>query len=555
MPLRAEECGVKSPLSGIPDWVLVLLFCVILLTEAIPSLREKSATVDETTHLPAGYLHLKLGDYRINSEHPPLVKMLAALPLLFVDVKLPQTEQWSTWRDAQRFLYQENDADRLLFIGRVAVLPLALLLACVIFSWTRQLFGREAAAFALLLYTFEPNVLANAGLVHTDFGAACFTFLTIYCFFRLVQRVSISRLVFTGFALGLALATKFSTLTLIPILILLAIGTASLPGRIELRLKGVSHAHLTSRKRKLLLLLVAMIAIGLLAYATVWAAYRFRYDWITPPSSRSSGPWWDALLPRAYLQGLADLFISRRRPAFLMGEISADGWWYYFIVTFLLKSPLPLLLLLAFSSLAIPQWWRKNPVSLLFVLVPVAVHFGIASASRFNIGHRHILPIYPFLFVVAGSLVPWVRQQRALLKGGVGLLIAWYIVSSLSIFPHYLAYFNELAGGPENGYKYLIDSNLDWGQDLKGLKRYIDEHGIPRVWLSYFGTASPDYYGIAYDDLACGATFAAKSERETTPYVAISASYLQGQPACFADFRRRQPIAKVGYSIFIYRLD
>jgi 4-amino-4-deoxy-L-arabinose transferase-like glycosyltransferase len=298
-----------------------------------------------------------------------------------------------------------------------------------------------------------------------------------------------------------------------------------------------------------------MIAIGLLAYATLWAAYRFRYDWITPPSSRSSSPWWDALLPRAYLQGLADLFMSRRRPAFLMGDISADGWWYYFIVTFLLKTSLPLLLLFALASVNVPQWWRKNPVALLFLIIPVIVYFGIASASRFNIGHRHILPIYPFLFVLAGSLVPWVRQQRALLKGGVGLLIVWYIVSSLSIFPHYLAYFNELAGGPENGYKYLIDSNLDWGQDLKGLKRYMEEHRIERVWLKYFGTASPDYYGIAYNVLPTSPGFATHSERETPRYVAISVSLLQGEPAYFEEFRRREPIAKIGYSIFLYRLD
>lgn len=177
---------LKKPiLSRIPESAILLFFAFLLLTQTILSLREKSAAFDETAHLPAGYLHLKFGDYSFNPIHPPLVKMLAALPLLFVEVKMPSQEGSFNPRVSYRFLYEENDADHLLFLGRMAVLSLALLLGSLVFLWTEQLFGRAAAIFALLLYSFEPNILAHAPLVTTDLGAACFMFLTIYGFYRI----------------------------------------------------------------------------------------------------------------------------------------------------------------------------------------------------------------------------------------------------------------------------------------------------------------------------------------------------------------------------------
>ncbi len=155
------------------------------------------------------------------------------------------------------------------------------------------------------------------------------------------------------------------------------------------------------------------------------------------------------------------------------------------------------------------------------------------------------------------------KTLAAVWLAGLVVLVAWYVVSSVAIFPHYLAYFNELAGGPRNGYKYLGDSNLDWGQDLKGLKHYMDEHGIKRVWLSYFGSASPDYYGIGYNYLPSHALHPPKPEVEPTPYFAISVTNLQGiylplegvSPDFFSGFRQLEPIARIGYSIFLYRLD
>ncbi len=581
----------KSPFAHFPDWLILMCFCMLFMTQTILSLRDKSGTFDETAHLPAGYLHLRFGDYSFNPSHPPLVKMLAAVPLLFMEVKMPpEGERFTDFRSAQRFLYEVNDADRLLFLGRLAVLPLALLLGCIIFLWTKQLFGRAAASFALFLYSFEPNILAHAGLVNTDFGAACFIFLAIYAFHRLVHRVSPLHLLGAGLALGLAWLTKFSTLTLLPMLVVLGIGVSVVPHTIALQLCGLAPRQVTARTGKLLLLGAVLVGMGLVAYGTIWAAYRFRYGGSALPGQAYQGPWsqylpeqpaikqlilwmWEArALPEAYLYGFLTVIRSLNRDSvFLLGRLSVDGggWWYYFIVTYMLKTPLPLLFLLLMAPVALRPLWRKDPVAVLCLVVPVMVYFGIASVSRLNIGHRHILPIYPFLFVMAGSLVPWLRRQRVLVGGVVGVIAAWYVVSSVATFPHYLAYFNELAGGPEHGYKYLVDSNLDWGQDLKGLKRYMDAQGIERVWLSYFGSARPEYYEIAYDYLPSYIIWDAQHVRDDVfrfdilpplrGTVAISATNLHGvyfpsgKTDYFAFYRNQTPIAKIGYSIFIYR--
>jgi hypothetical protein len=581
---RPGPTGVAGFFSQVPDWAILLSFCALILIEAIPSLWQESATFDEVQRQLPGYLHLTAGEFRLHTEHPPLIKMLAAIPLFFLDVKLPPLpDAWNDlacWRFHYDFLYVVNDADRLIFLGRLAVLPLTLLLGYFVFRWSKECFGRGAASFALLLYSFEPNILAHGRLMNTDLPVAAFIFVSIYFFFRMLQGVTGTRCVLAGLSLGLALVTKYTALLDVPILLLLGIAVILSPRPIILRLGGFAHTSVTRRARKLLVLLSALVVIGVIAYGVIWGIYGFRFAGGTAAGYGYPRPWEEILpdrpmaraailwakdvklLPDAYLYGLSIVSIKASRVAFLMGEIS-HGWWYYFLVTFLLKTPLALLFLLGLAVSRARTSWKEKNLEAFFLLFPPLLYFAIALASRLNIGHRHLLPIYPFLFVFVGALIPWVIRQKALVKGAAAVLAAWYLVSSVAIFPHYLAYFNELAGGPDGGYRYLVDSNLDWGQDLKGLKRYMDAHGIPRVWLSYFGTASPEYYGITYNYLPSYINFYPNSEEVRTPFVAISATNLQGVyfPAAlhvdsdfFKEFRERQPIAKIGYSIFIYRL-
>jgi hypothetical protein len=314
---------------------------------------------------------------------------------------------------------------------------------------------------------------------------------------------------------------------------------------LTLRRPGGQLIRIARRGKKVMLVCSMLVAIGLIGYLILWGSYRFRYE-AGGPSRSSFRPFWSQFMPKqplvkqtitwakewkalpeAYLFGLSHVIKASRRKAFLMGEVS-KGWWHYFLVTFAVKTPLPLLILLTWLLFLLPKLWRDHPLYVNFLMVPVVIYFGVALASRINIGHRHLLPIYPFLFVLTSALIPWSKTKKPVVKVFLAVLAVWYVVSSATIFPHYLAYFNELAGGPENGHKYLVDSNLDWGQDLKGLKRYMEKRGIERVWLSYFGTASPDHYGIAYNYLPSYVIFNPPKDRIPTPYMAISATNLQG---------------------------
>jgi hypothetical protein len=542
-----KDRTLRSRLAHVPDWAILLLFCLLFSLQVILAAVRQSATFDEPANLASGYVELTVGDYWLLPRNLPFVKWVAALPLLFVDVRIPPLPQ--TWNDFSRysfahaFLYELNDADTLLLLGRLAVLPLALLLGGLVYWWTRQLFGRGAGLLALVLYTFEPNILAHSGLVTTDLAVACLMFGTVYGLYHVAREgVSLAGLLLPGLALGLALLTKYSLHPLV-----------------------------------LILLLLAWV---LLAYGVLWAAYRFRYDafvlqGVVPPRAwdhilpaqpllRQAVLWARAvhLLPEAYLYGFSEqLSVSGHYPAFLMGEIRDGGWWYFFLVTFLLKTPLALLLLVGGALARQRLAWREAPVRTAFLGLPVLVYFLLISASGWNIGHRHLLPIYPFLCVLVGGLVPWAIQRP---PWGKAALAAWYCAASLWIAPHYLAYFNELIGGPAQGYRYLVGSNLDWGQDLKGLKRYMDAHGISRVWLSYFGTARPDYYGIVYNYLPSVLRIRTTTDNVPTPFVAISATNLQGvhlraalrvDPDLFKKYQDRRPIARIGYSIFLYRLE
>jgi hypothetical protein len=266
---------------------------------------------------------------------------------------------------------------------------------------------------------------------------------------------------------------------------------------------------------------------------------------------------------RGYLRGLQECtrMIGGGKTSFLLGSYSDTGWWYYFPVAFVVKTPLPTLLLIGFAFFYSWRYrtWRRG----LFLLIPVVIYFGCCLASPFNIGYRHLLPVLPLLFIFAGQVAgaDWRPKQT----WAVGVVLVWLVVGSLAIFPHYLAYFNELVGGPSRGYKVLADSNLDWGQDLIGLREYMTRENIASVKLSYAGTADPHAYGITYEPLP-GYPYP-ELPRDSVPEMlvnldggvyAISVSNLQG--FCFknhdlyAGFRERKPDAIIGYSIFIYRL-
>ncbi len=588
MTAASKEGETGSLLARVPEWAILFAFCLVFSLQVVLAASRNSPTFDEAANLASGYMELTVGDYWLFPRDLPFVKWLAALPLLLVNVRVPSPSNMGEdpWDFGAIFVYDLNGGDRLLLLGKLAVLPLALLLGGLVFRWTRELYGKGAALFALFLFSFEPNLLAHAGLVTTDMAVACLMFGTVYGLYRVTQGgLTLAGLLLPGLALGLGLLTKFTLHPLVLTLVLLTLAASLAPSPLTLRLPGLPPGELTGRARKLFGFLLLLLAWSVLAYAVIWAVYRFRYEAVSL-AGLAAPRGWDAVMPRqpwlqalarlaqeakllpeAYLYGfLESIRDSGRYPAFLMGEIRLGGWWYYFLVTFLLKTPLALLFLVGLALWVGRKHSRLAPPRHAFLLVPVLVYFILISASGYNVGHRHLLPIYPFLFVGVGGLVPWAWQSARggrWVQGTLGVLAAWYLAAALWIAPHYLAYFNEVTGGPAQGYKYLVDSNLDWGQDLKGLMRYMDAQQIPRVWLSYFGAASPDSYGIRYNYLPSYFILHPRREAVPTPFVAISATNLQGvyfealglDRDLFKPFRDRQPIAKIGYTIFVYRLN
>jgi hypothetical protein len=582
---------------SLPDWIILAGFCIVFSLQVLGAVSQKSATYDEPLNLVSGYVSLRFEDVRLLPQNLPLMKLLAASPLLFGnDLALPAPPRpWSEGAQylyASQFVYELNDGDALLWRGRIALLPLALVMGCVTYVWAKQLSGKTAAIVALVLYGFEPNVLAHSGLITSDIATACFMVLTLFGWYHLMRVITWPRLLLTSLALGLALISKFTSLFLFPIMLLSGVVLASTSLPFHLQLNRSFPRSITGRGHKIFVVCLSILGMGLLSCIVIWASYRFHYASATMPVETYPTPWsvlapsspflhqslrWMRdlqLLPEAYLYGFSALLrLSGEFPSYLMGDIRPGGWWYYFFVTFAIKTPIPFVVLVILSLTGLRSVCRRQPDVAALLILPIIVYFAAISASNWKIGHRHLLPIYPLLFIWVSAWVSLVIGQGRWIRVGMGILACWYVLSSTLVFPHYLAYFNELVGGPANGHHYLVDSNLDWGQDLKGLKRYLDEQHIERVWLSYFGQASPDYYGILYDYLPSLSIYDYKNEHPDVDrlarlpalpgVVAISATLLQGDylarlgfdPAYFEQYRHLTPIATIGHSIFVYRIE
>jgi hypothetical protein len=486
-------------------------FLIVLSLELFFSVRRESQTWDEANHIFAGYRTWTHADYGLNPEHPPLVKLLATVPLLWSKPKAPVLEERFFKEDAflrgKEFLYQ-NDPDKILARTRTAAAILTLLTALVVFFGTREMFGTGAAFIALTLLTFDPNLLAHGALITTDVGLACFMFLSVYMFYRFVKSPSAFRLIMTGVAVGLVLAVKHTGLLILPILFLLSLCEIVLNSFGENRRQLARHA---------LKLIGSFALITLIGWVILWSFYRFRYDarpnglQMNPPLAEyvkglepheawpiSTMAHW-RILPESYLYGLADVRLTANYyTSYLLGKVYAHGVWFYFPVAFLIKSTIGVLalLLLSLGVIAVRRLnqWRE----ILFLIVPVIFYLIVALTVGMNIGVRHILVVYVFLYVlIGGSVWALIRKSRKWAYA-VGLLLLVHAVSSVLAFPNYIAYANELWGGPSQTHKYLTDSNSDWGQQLKSVKQYLDRRGVKECWFVYFaaGVAEPSYYGI-----------------------------------------------------------
>jgi len=553
------------------------LLTVLLLQLAL-SVRQESQTWDEGDHIFAGYRSWTNADFGLNPEHPPLVKLVATAPLLRLPLQTPKLQEryfkTEAFVDGRDFLYQ-NDADMILFRTRMAAAVFTLVLALLVFLATKEMFGTGAAFIALTLIVFEPNVLAHGAVVTTDVGLSCFMFATIYAFYRYVKAPSVARLIIVGVAAGLALAAKHTGLLVFPILILLAL--------CELVRNREGNGAAAKAARPTARLAVALIVTGLIAVVVLWAFYGFRYS--ARPAGLQMNPsladytqqlkpreakavltlaHWH-LLPESYLYGLTDVrLLPDTMQSYILGKVYPRGVWFYFPVAFAIKSTLAFLILLLLAVVALAarklNQWRE----ILFLTIPPALFLAVSMSSGLNIGVRHIMPLYVFFSVLIGGAVwSFIRSDR---RWGyaIALLLIFHAVSSLRVFPSYIAYANELWGGPANTYKYLSDSNTDWAQQLIATKLYLDKRGVKDCWIAYFaqGLVDPAYYGIPCKPLRTVLTPWLQTPVEAPATidgpVLISAGTLSGfeigpgplNP--YDQFQKLQPTAVIEYGIFVF---
>ncbi len=492
---------------------------VIFAAEMFFSARRESQTFDEPAHLYAGYSYWLHGDFGINPEHPPLVKLVASLPLLIERPSYPKPLN-VFFRGASvlggRQLFSTPDAQSLLAHSRIAVSVFVFLLALFVVLAAKEMFGKWTALFALTLFVFSPMMIANGPLVGTDVGATCFIFGTVYTFYRYVKQPSLIRLAVCAVVAGLTLASKHSGLVVLPFLILLS------AVEIALYRPPQGENSLRARARYALRLAGAFAAIVVVSVTILWAFYGFRYaarpngEQIVPPPAvylkQLHRPVeghiiafaeHHHLLPQAYLFGLTDVTIisNTGRPMYLFGKLYSNGRWFYFPSAFVIKMTLGFLLLFLLMPFARVIWGSEKRREVLFLLVPALAYSAVAMMSKLNIGFRHFIPVIPFLMVlVAAAAVSHARQSRAL-AWAVSVLLAFVAVSSLSAYPNYLPYSNQLFGGPSQTYRSLSDSNVGWGGGLKALHAYIERNHITHCWFAYSAVPNPSDFQIPCKEL------------------------------------------------------
>jgi hypothetical protein len=564
---KATMASTSSASSGVRAsllvWLAVSLLLAVFAAQNLVEANRESCTSDEVVHLPAGLTYILKHDFRLNPEHPPLIKILCALPTLALHPKIDfEDPNWKTDPVQSEFGYRvlySNDADRMLFWGRVPVVLIAVLLGFFVFRWAQQLYGNASGLFALTLFAFSPNLIAHAHLVTTDVGVSAFLTITFYFLWRCSCLGERKSLMWSAVAMGAALASKFSAVVLFPVSIFLLWWFSESPSTSmdTLRLSNEDRQKGSKRKRtkgvrpnrrrpfRLITLLksflrvdrrrvVAVLIFVVFALAVAQLSYLGSHDLL------------------AYVRGLRQVNKNHQPDFFyyLHGQLKMGGWWYYFLVAFLVKATVSTVLL-AFIRLArFFLLWRAEWKSSIFLVLPIFVYVAAVSILADNLGVRYLLPVFPLLMIFSSGLMRfWFRR-----KGLVALLLillGWHVTSSLIAFPHHLSYFNEFVGGPAHGIDWLDDSNVDWGQELKSLKKVLDERQITHITLISFSPYdNPMYYGID-----CTRPDLYHSLRVVPGIYVISARNVARMRMLGFDWMENFPvIANLGYSMFVFKV-
>jgi len=566
---------------------------------AITSVWNDSPIVDEIPHIGAGYSYVQKGDFRLNPEHPPLAKDLAGLALSFLTLNQSvfNTQFWTSdingqWNFGRNLIFNSgNDA---ILMTRVAKLPMILffvLSALIIFHWTRKLYGDKAALISVFLFSFSPTVLAHSRFVTTDVPALFGVLLGTYFFIEFLKHQTKKNFTLAVIAFGIAQLTKFSLFLLNPLFLVVAI------------VWGLTMHNKIYSIVKTVFLTGLIIILGYLA--VVWPIYGLHTLNYPPEKQRSEtiyhlNSYGNRLIAdkviwasdKPYIRsltyyGLGVLMVTQRsiggNTTYFLGEIKQNAWKKYFPIVYFIKEPLAFwgLVAIVLLNLAVIfkpnkyklNHWIKNYFAEFAMLMWLAIYWYASITANLNIGVRHLLPTYGFVFMLlAGQLSALLGKfqitnyKSQIQKFGIWCLVlgafGWYFVENIRVFPYYLTYFNQTVGGAKNGHLYVVDSNIDWGQDAKRLADWVDKNKITKISLDYFGWADAGYYlGNKYVWINAGKYKNAREFLADNPgggYIAVSKSFFMGSrekpETSYAWLDSYTPVADIGNSIFVWHI-
>ncbi len=505
---------IKATRSYIALLIVLLLSCTFFIQVFFAS-RNMSLTWDEPSYIASGYNYLMTYNYGFNQSHPPFMRSIEALPLLFMDIKAsqPNYAELTTSKNPQaeygfRFIYSnENDPVKISTWCRLPVMIIGTGLVIAIFFWGRELYGDVPALLATALAAFCPNIIAQSKVATEDIGCTTFVFVSVLLYWKFLHKPIKKYICLCGLVTGIAFLAKYTSLLLAPIYIVLAVvkyfeADKKYPIKTRLLQTGI-------------IMLFAMFVVSL--------AYNFN--------------------PLNYFAGLKYLYsdLESSPTWYFFGEISDKTRWYYYIVAFFIKTPVPtLLFILAAVILSFQDSrYRKHTFVL---LIPPAIIVGVSCFDKGNFGVRRILPALPFLYLFAARVV---IVDSKMIRYASLLLVLWLLAEIIFIYPHHLSYFNIAVGGPSRGPYLLTGDDSDTGQDLPALATWQKNHPeIGTIKLVYNGTADPTSYGV----YATRVSFQ-EIENPFPGIYAISVTALVGTPW----LRYATPIARAGYSIYIYK--
>jgi len=601
--------------------IIAVCLLVLMFGLAFFSMLGDANTMDELAHTPAGYSYIIKKDMRLNPEHPPLLKDLTGLsiwlgskitndPVYFPDkVKSWTHDLNGQWDFGREFLFRNNNnADKIIFLARLPMLLIMIILGYYVFRWARELYGNTASLSALFLYSLSPAFIANGRLVTTDVVAAAAFFISIYYFIKWIQKQSKKNLIIAGLVFGLALLAKFSLVLLIPYFILITLIWAVIKHNFIKPIIGLA-----------LIGIIGMALVWPVYQFHTWNYPAQRQIADTEANLKTFGDRFlanpviwasDKPILRPYAQFFTGLLMVIQRASggnttYFLGEISRTAWPYYFPFVFLIKVPLALLILLTialiYSLSQIKETFRykilrkigtllKKYFTEFALLLFFAIYWYTSITSNLNIGVRHVLPVFPIIYIlVSGQINKWLNSYSGPFLEKIKLnskkefkniktitwiqvttyskytiiiiLFAWYAFGTIKIYPHFLSFFNESIGGPSQGYKYVTDSNVDWGQDLKRLAEFVDENNIDKIYIDYFGGDDLNYrFGEKYQ-LWWGDKN--PNELPLNSWLAVSATLLQGgrgvpdseykeKTGYYNWLNQYEPVTVIGNSIFVY---